>query len=490
MPLKRLSIYRAVILTFYTLPLIPIWYFDYLPLQDLPRHLAGVKVLREFNSSSFLQGIFSVDFFKGFSPIPNISFELFATKLCFFCGVETAGKLFITIYVFLFVLSAYLLCRELKIDIDDALMVALPLVYSSYLYMGFLNFAFGIAVFLLAIWCYVSAKKENNYLFFLGIISIILYASHLFAFASFLFFVFVDLVSSYRTISKRFVMSTALSLSIPILFTINFILLTAGSSTVYSRGWAELIWDKVTMLMFPFLYFPAGFALFFCYIYVLFLILYSSTVTNKVFFAAAVSYLFLYFFLPFGSIEGSLVDVRAIAFGMAILPFSVRIDGNRYRQGIFAIICIFAIINTSVTWSSFSRFDREMREGLVCFEKVEEKSRVLPVGVLKSYPSEGYLIGKPYIHAWGYAFLEKDIMTSEFSALGHHILKYREKPYTPPAGWYSAEDNGTSSPWAKIKENYDYVAIFGRDQVLKERIGQMEEKICDNGVVTLYRANK
>lgn len=481
------KMYRIIIIILYIIPLIGIWQFDYLPMQDYPRHLAGIKVLKDYNNNSFLQENFSIDFFKGFSPIPNIIFELFATKLCFFCDIITTGKFFLSTYIILFILSLYLLSKELKMDYTDVLLMALPVVYSTYLYMGFLNFIFSMPLFLTAIWAYLCGKRKERYLIILGVFSTLLYIAHFFVFASFLVFLFIDLVMSARNISKRFILLTATSVLIPILFSINFLSSSAGVGHHYAE-WGEWIRYKITMLAFPFLYFSSGVALFFFYIYALFLIFYGLSVYNKVFFTAAVSYLCLYLFLPFETMEGTLVDTRAIPLIMIMLPFSIRLNENRYKLGIFSLIVLLAIINMSVAWSSFSEFNEGMTNGLSCLKRVEDKSRLLQIGSLRSYPDNIYLAGKPYLHAWGYAFLDKDFITPDFSSKVHHVLRYKKEPYTPPGEWYLTEDK--EAPLAEIRENYDYVAIFGKEQMVNSKIEHIGTRICEEGIVTLYRVNK
>lgn len=477
--------YRIAIIILYILPLMPIWHFDYLPIQDYPRHLAGIKVLRGYENS-FLQQNFSSGFFKGFSPIPNITFELFATRVCSSCDINTSGKLFISGYVILFILSLYLLSREMKTRYADTLLMALPLAYSTYLYMGFLNFIFSIPLFLTAIWCYSSAKRERRYFVLLGIVSATLYISHLFSFASLLVFFVIDLAISPIRQGKRFIFLTFASVSVPLFFSVNYLLLSAGGSSYYHP---DVISYKILMLASPFLFFPlgVGIAMFLCYIYALLFTFRGSPVINRVFLTAAISYLLLYFALPFGGIEGNFIDMRAIAFGMAVLPFSVNLEGNRYKRAVFAFITLLAIINTSATWFSFSRFNKDMSTALTCLRQVKDESRLLPVAFERQGPFGQYFLGKPYLFAWGYAFLEKDFMTPYFSSKVHHIVKYKTEQYIPPDGWYS---KGTSPAWEGLKKHYDYVAIFGRDASIMDKIGRIGTEMCGDGLVALYKVNK
>ena len=408
--------------------------------------------------------------------------------MCSSCDINTAGKLFITGYVILLVLSLYLLSRELKTRYTDTLLMALPLAYSSYFYMGFLNFVFSIPVFLAAIWCYLSAKRNRRYLVVLGMVSLLLYISHLFAFASFLIFLFVDLIMSAKP-SRRFILLTAASISIPLFFSVNYIL---SSVATPGRYYTDVISYKILMLAFPFLYFPLNIAiiLFLCYIYALFFIFYGSPVINKVFLAAAVSYLLLYLVLPYEGVEGNFIDVRAIAFGMAVLPFSVRLEGNRHKRVVFVLIVLLSLLSIAAAWFSFSRFNREFSQGLTCLRQVKDTSRLFPVAFEKQGPFGEYFLGKPYLFAWGYAFLDNDFITPYFSSRVHHIVKYKTEQYIPPDAWYSKENKEASSAQDEIKKHYDYIAIFGRDTFFMNRVGQIGTEVCGDDLMALYRVNK
>jgi len=483
---RRVKIYRTSVIFLYLIPLMAIWFFEYLPFQDYPRHLAGIKVLRGYYNSDILMEHFSINFFKGISPIPNIAFELFAAKICYFCSINTAGKLFISCYVLLFIFSTYLLSRELNIEFADALLMILPLVYSTYFYMSFLNFIFSMPLYLISIWAYFCAKREERYLILLGIVLIPLYISHLFAFASFLLFLFLDLVLSFRRVSRRFILFIFFSISIPLIFSINYLLSGTGNAGYYHP---DGIWYKNIMFAFPFLYFSlnSGIIMFVSYVFALLSIFYGFKVINGVFVVAAASYLLIYLALPFSSIEGTFVDVRALAFSMLMLPFSVRLEGNRYKYAAFAVILLISFLNSSAAWSSFSKFNREVSPGLECLKRVEDRSKLLYIVKGKNSPSGQYFLGEPYAHAWGYAFLYKDFMTPDFSSKGHHVVKYRKEPYIPPDGWYSSPGDGVES---EIKRHYTYIAIVGIDESINNTMGHIGTKVCESGIISLYTLNK
>ncbi|MEK7851303.1 MAG: hypothetical protein AAB275_05425, partial [Deltaproteobacteria bacterium] len=163
--------------------------------------------------------------------------------------------------------------------------------------------------------------------------------------------------------------------------------------------------------------------MFVSYVLALLSIFYGFKVINDVFLLAAVSYVLIYLALPFSGNEGTFVDVRALAFSMIMLPFSVKLESNRYKYAAFAFILLISFLNSSAAWSSFKKFNKEVSPGLECLKRVEDKSRLLYIVKGKDSPFGPYFLGEPYVHAWGYAFLDKDFMTPDFSSKVHHILK-------------------------------------------------------------------
>jgi hypothetical protein len=51
------------------MPLIPVWYFDYLPLQDYPNHFARLSILSSYEHSDFYKNNFTLKPLEGTSPL-------------------------------------------------------------------------------------------------------------------------------------------------------------------------------------------------------------------------------------------------------------------------------------------------------------------------------------------------------------------------------------------------------------------------------------
>lgn len=166
------------------LPLFFIWTMDYLPFIDYPNHLARANIIKSYESSELYKKYFTVNFFSDSLPIPNIIFDLFVTKLLPFMNVDTAGKIFLSLYGLLSLSSILFLCREMEADGKMVLLGYLPIIYGLFFNMALLNFIFSIPLFIFALTVLLKFKKSDkiSYLVIFVVLLMLVYLSHLFSF--------------------------------------------------------------------------------------------------------------------------------------------------------------------------------------------------------------------------------------------------------------------------------------------------------------------
>jgi hypothetical protein len=137
--------------------LVPFVAVRYLPLVDLPNHEARVDILAGYGSNPAMQQHYVVDW----RPVPNLAFDLAAVPLVRL-GLSPldAGRLFLALTSLLYVLGGHLLATAMR-GRRTWLGVVLPLVlYSSMLFLGFLSFVFGFALFLIAYAAWLSWRDR------------------------------------------------------------------------------------------------------------------------------------------------------------------------------------------------------------------------------------------------------------------------------------------------------------------------------------------
>lgn len=173
------------ILFFVTIVLfiVPLWLFPEIPSQDGPSHLAGAKILKEYNNED--AGIFREFYSIPKEAVPNwIGHVVLAISLNWI-SPETSEKIFLSGYVILFpVLFRYLLYG---INPASTLLAFLsfPFIYNYLFHMGFYNFVWSIPLFFLVIGYWIRHRDNLSAVnvLVLSVMTLALYFSHIFSFA-------------------------------------------------------------------------------------------------------------------------------------------------------------------------------------------------------------------------------------------------------------------------------------------------------------------
>jgi hypothetical protein len=130
---------------------VPLWIVPYPPLQDLPQHLAAVRVIHDYGDATLA---FAPHFEVELGRTQYLAYYLVVHLLAWPFGVETANLLVLTAAI---VGTPYAL-RALLLAVgrdDRHALFVLPLTWNAHLILGFLNFVAAIPLMLagLAVAC-------------------------------------------------------------------------------------------------------------------------------------------------------------------------------------------------------------------------------------------------------------------------------------------------------------------------------------------------
>jgi uncharacterized membrane protein YhdT len=465
------------------LPLYFIWSSDFLPLTDFPNHIARINILKVYETSAFYRQYFFVDYFNGHLPIPDIIFDLFAVKLMPFLTVQSAGRLFLSLYVLLSIVSVLLLAAETGADREIALLGYLPVVYSLFFNMALLNFIFSIPLFILCLVAFLRYEKSGGplYLTLLVVLLAVLYISHLFSF----FALTVTLMSHFALsrLKRRKVLLALAALSVVTVF-----LYLSGNVPAFRNypSWANY---KLHLLPLYFLSYPvnyldyrAGMLILVLYVVGLSWHAATSPLANRGFAVLGMFFFFLYLVLPFSGVSGTMIDARALPFAALMLLVSF---GPRVKAGRGAPVILFLIVLALKAYGSFSyysEFPRNFSRISNCMDRVENGAVLLPVCSM----DESNI--NPYTHAWAYEVLKKEVVTPYFFAGREQPLKYRRPLFAPSSLWgYEKKYDEPPLFWQKVRSTYDYVLVIGDNAKLKNAVAGIGRPVCDTGVASLYR---
>jgi hypothetical protein len=127
---------------------VPLWAYEYLPFMDLPQHLATIAVLHDHGDPELgYAAFFEVDLLSTPYLAYYVATDLLAYLLPGPHAVETANRLFLTLYALLLPLGAWRFLaaagRERALSL-----LAFPVIYGTFLFMGFVNFVAALPFYL------------------------------------------------------------------------------------------------------------------------------------------------------------------------------------------------------------------------------------------------------------------------------------------------------------------------------------------------------
>jgi hypothetical protein len=484
---------KAVVLLLCLLPLIPIWYFQYLPFQDYPNHLARLSILSSYDHSEFYKQHFSLHFFEGISPLPYLALDFFVTGLAHFIDVDTAARIFISLYVLLYVFGLHLLSRDLKLDFGFLLLLNLPIMYSSFFHLGFLDFMFSIPLFLFALWTlrrYEDGKKMS-YLILLGILSLLIYLSHIFTLLMFFFFLAVYLLAGRLKIKESVYVLVAVLPSF--VFSVNYLLLSTDYrplNIVRYESVSKPFFYKLVLLTSPFSYLPFNLIVVYSVLYALalYIALRNSSSLDKPYLIFSLLLLVTYFALPLKevnghSIDGYYIDVRVLLFSMILYSLALRVKDNRNINLASVALYILFFMGFSGLLYSFLDFNKTFSDS--CARVIRRGSSVFPINVM---PAKSAV--RPYSSAWGYFSVRREIITPYLFTASHIPIAYRDRPPVLP-GLRTGQGNKDRQRDSlnKLRQKYNYVLLMGTDPQIENLIGEVARKTCQDKSVGVYEIN-
>ncbi len=159
---------------------VPLWTFRHPPLQDLPLHLATLRVVHDLNNPQY-----------GFSEIYTVSlgrtqyilFYVLGHLLAFVTGVRAAGLILVSAYMIGTVLGTYWLLRALKQDGRASLLV-IPCLYNGLVVLGLIPFLIAVPL-MLCTWAAACLQRERPtrlHAVALAAFSVALFYSHIIPF--------------------------------------------------------------------------------------------------------------------------------------------------------------------------------------------------------------------------------------------------------------------------------------------------------------------
>ncbi len=143
--------------------LVAVWTPAYFLTGDGPCHVENAQILHDFwvNHNTALYSRF---FEVVYLPNPNWMSTVVMALLLFVVKGVIAEKIFISVYVLLYLGGFYLLLRKLNGGNSWWLLSIFIFVFTHTLFKGFYNFSFSIAFYFWVVWCWLRFMERRNLL--------------------------------------------------------------------------------------------------------------------------------------------------------------------------------------------------------------------------------------------------------------------------------------------------------------------------------------
>ena len=125
----------------------PVWLVSYVPVQDLPFHVATIRILTSFRDPAYR---FSDDFVLALGRTQYVLYHLLGAALARVAGPITANAVLMSVYLSGTVLALQLLLRALGRD-ERLCLLVIPLLINVPFMLGLLPFMLGIPMMFAAI---------------------------------------------------------------------------------------------------------------------------------------------------------------------------------------------------------------------------------------------------------------------------------------------------------------------------------------------------
>lgn len=239
--------------------LLPIWLFEYLPLQDGPIHAHTADVLHSFLTDS--PSIFQDYYIPNLQLTPNWTTQVILTGLLFIASPAIAQKLLLSLYVILLPLVVRYALNGVRPEAPSFLaFLAFPLCYNLTFNMGFYNFAYSLVVFLFTLGYWLRHRNHPSQTGWLLLLILGLYFTHLFSFI--VFCIVVGVLIFWQGMSlffgshrgdpialRRFLMRTTLPTGMALLPTCLICLQFLSQNSTGSEGpkWVASVVDNLRL---------------------------------------------------------------------------------------------------------------------------------------------------------------------------------------------------------------------------------------------------
>ena len=464
------------------------------PLVDHPNHLARVYIIYHYNDVEAYQSMYD----KLFSPTPNMAVDLLMPPLLRFIDVEVAGKLFLTLTLLLFIVGCHLLGHAIQGKPTWLALVCAFLSYNLMLLYGFMNYLFGLAIFMvtLAVWLKQRKRWDLKATLIVSVLVFASYLAHLSAY-SFLGVTLVTVTFCDYLSAKRITQDMIAGL-VPLLPpVIAFAMFMEGSGEADEIRWntaEKKVLNLVSWLV-GYNYVLEGVLALVLVVLVAAVVYYSKQWQIKwAILMAGCMLVVLFLVFPQELLTGWAADIRFMPPAVILMLLSIQFKvPKRVGQCALLIFLSVSLIRVGSIWHEWSELDGMITTQVEMFNRFEDGARVYPM-VFSSQGRQRKKIERSLRHIIHYSTIHRHTFSPTLFALkGQQPLVFKSKPKY-------LHQNSVELPDPKkvdyeylehVFDNYDYLWCYRINdsylQYLKDRCELVAE---DPSGFMIFRLNQ
>jgi len=486
---RQVRAYYACLIAVSVILCLPIWATEYLPLVDYPNHLARAYVLHYYNDTNAFQTMYALIV----EPIPNLAIDIIVPALMWGFTLETAGKIFLTLTVLLFSYGCHLLGMALHNRPTWLAIICALFTYNSSFLYGFVNYQFGLGMFLVTLAVWLRYRHRWNLSSFLGVCGLVLasYLSHLSAYV--FLGIALCIVTLYDCLTarcgRRQLINAAFGLAPLTLPLIAFIIFMRSGGAVGAIDWNTIQGKFINSLSLILSYNYRLDAVAACIIagVVLMLAVYARCVeSERAVLLVGGCFAICFLLCPRTLFTSSGADARFIpaAALMALLSLKFTVPRHIGICALSIVLCI-ALVRWAGIWHMWSAMSQRVSSQVQMFEHLPEGTRVYPLFFddwIKENKTE-----RPFEHSINYATIyRRAFVPTLFALRGQQPLIFRDKPFFQRINHTTPLDEVN---WKAIFSGYDYVWCDKLDDKYLQFIANRCQLIVEADGFRIYRIN-
>lgn len=465
---------------------VPIWLVELPPLVDLPNHLARVFILAHYAATPFFQQNFQIVY----EPFPNLAVDLIVAPLTNVFGIFTANHLFLTLTVVLFAVGCHLLGARKKGERSFSAVPAMFLIYGGTFFYGYVNYVFGIALFLVTFGLWLRWRDRLNLARFLVLAALALaaYLAHLSAIGFLgIAIVYVDAYDFFaRGGEKRRWIFLAADCALFVIPAIAFLAFINGTGDVGVLQW-NTFGGKAIALFGPFRSYDLWIDLLCAALLGLFCsgakrfggAFFDWRILSLAFFFFAVFLLAPNFFFTGDA------DVRIVLPAFVLLAASCKVDKLSGKTfAVFAVLFCLLIFRQGAVSYRWIQISEQMTAEANLLNAVTPESKIFPIYV-NDETGDAEKLERPIINAVHYATLKNgSFAASLFAFRGEQPLVFRR------ADNFATLENEDKTKWMRYLDQNDYVWAHGVPQTISDELEKRARLVAENGKTKIWKINK